>query len=459
MIYTFQREAYIKRIPTVIDRTYEIQTYDIDNLYPQRADEVRNRSYTTKSAVDVLANFIEGEGWQDPTFANLVLNSDGMVGNDILNSVAVDRAPFTGFALHFAYNANYKIAEITPVDFMFCRLGLPDRMGNVAHVKVNCNWERDPYKGIERAYEVYTYPVFNPDPVVVKAQMEQYGGFFNYPGQILYWTPKAGVYPKASFDAVFDNAQTQAEIGVFELASIQNGFTAATVFKYPGKFETDEKRTAFLNKMSQHKGARGAKSTLVVETDGQDIGELVETIQMQNTDKMFEFTSKNVKNAIRESMMTPAALIGQLPESGMFNQQQMVDSYNYFNAFTSNHRQQLTRVFKKIMAFWKDPVQIQTFDIAPKRYLAQGAPAASSNGTPNGQPAPANNGSTTTDFNNNLAGLTGKQYQNLLRIIRDITKGKMTRQQGVTMLKISYGFSDEQANSLLTDVEDGDIDL
>jgi hypothetical protein len=343
-----QREPYIKRIPTVVDLRYGVQSYDIDNLYPQRADEVRNRSFTLKSAVDRLAEFIKGQGFEDVNLSNLVLNSEGMTGNDLLDVLAQDKAPFVGFALHFKYNLNYRISEITPLNWLFCRFGLPDDRGVVHDIKYNTNWERDPYKHLNNVFEVETYPVFNPDPAAVKEQMDEFG-WDCYPGQILYWTPKPGVYPKASFDAVFDNAQTQAEIGTFQVSALQNGFTASKIFKYPGELASKEDEQKIQDKLNPHKGSRGANSMMIVEVpDGDRAAQsLVEDLQMTNTDKMYEFTSKDARNAVRESLAMPAPLLGQLPENGMFNQQQMVDSYTYVNTMTQGHRDQIERVFKR----------------------------------------------------------------------------------------------------------------
>ena len=446
MVYSFERQVYQKRLPTVIDRTWGIQAYDVDNLYPQRADEVRKRSYTTKSAVERLAEFIDGEGFEDNVLANLIVNSEGMTANDVLDFIAQDKAPFCGFALHFTYNLNYKISQITPIDFMFCRFGLPDRFGNVCDIKYNNNWEMDYNKVIDRLFQIDEYPVFNPDPNVVKAQIQQYG-FDKYPGQILLWTPKPGIYPAASFDPVFDNAQTQSEIGVYELYAVQNDFGIEKIFKYPGTFEDEDKKREFKRRLDAHKGPKGAKSTMVVENPtGQELN-LIESIQMQNTDKMFEFTSKNVKNAIRESMAVPAPIIGQLPENGMFNQEQIKDSYTYFNALTRGHRNQIERVFKKIMAYWKDPIQITSFRIKPQAY---GDDATGGQST--SQP-----GATETDFNANLAGLTGKQSQNLRRIQRQFDQGKITRTQAIAELKLSFGLTDDQAATLIDDDTSNDV--
>jgi len=422
MIFSSQREPYLKRLPTLVFTAWGIQTYDLDNLYPQRADEVRKRSFTLKAAVDRTAEFIEGEGFEDPKLAELVLNSEGQTANDVLDFIAKDKACF-GFALHFKYNPfTYKIMEVTPLKFMYCRLGLPDFEGNVSEIKYSRNWEQDPNKELHYHFRIDTYPIFDPSPETVRREIEHYG-IEDYPGQILYWTPEMGVYPSATFDAVFDNAQTQSEVGVYQLATIQNDFGIEKIFKYPGKFDTTEEKTKFKEELNENKGAKGAKSTLVVEApDGLSENALIESIQMQNTDKMYEFTSQDVRNAIRESMSVPAAILGQLPEAGMFNQQDITESYNYFNAITRGHRNQISRVFKKIFKYWKDQVQISTFDIIPQEYK-------------------------TVDSSNLTDSLKGAD--GILQIQASVKSGVTPYEAAISILKEIFGFTEETSRAVM----------
>lgn len=449
MIYSSQRDVLIKRLPTIIDRVYNIQSYDLDNLYPQRLDEIRKRSFTLRSRIERTAEFIDGEGFEDQILAEHIFNCEDQTGNDILEAIAKDKASF-GFALHFKYNPfTYRIMEITPVEFMFCRLGLPDENGNVCEIAYCRNWERDPYKEIEFTINIDYYPVFNPNPDVVREQINQHG-FDCYPGQILFWTPKMGVYPEASFDAVADNAQTQGEIGTYQLATIQNDFGIEKIFKYPGTFETDQQKKDFKKGLEPNLGAKGAKSTIVVEVpNGSDMpaGGLIESIQMQNTDKMYEFTSKDVRNAIREDGAVPAAVLGQLPDTGMFNQEQITDSFNYFNSITRNHRNQISRVFKRIMKYWKEPLPITSFKITPQSYGDTPVQATTKPGTQGGQPAQA---VERPQMNDALTRLSGTQRINFDRILRKYDNEKLTYERAFQDMK-AFGLTDDEIKVYLGD--------
>jgi hypothetical protein len=447
MIYSIQREPLRKSLPTVIDRSYGIQTYDEDNIYPQRVDEVREDSYTAKTAVNRFADFIDGEGWQDPVLAELVLNSEGQTANDVLDIIAQDKALYTGFALHFKFNPfTYRIMEITPVEFMFCRLGIPDSNGNVCEIVYSRNWEMDFRKTVDTVMDWEFYPVFNPDPEVVKAQIAEYG-WDCYPGQILYWTPKPGVYPKCRFHSVFDNAQAQSELGVYNLSSIQNKWTTETIIDYPGSFEDDKKRQDFKNKIAEHKGARGSGTLVIENTSGQPLN-VIKNLEIQNTDKLFESTGKDIKNSIRESMGLPAEVMGQMPETGMFNQQQIQEAYTYTNAMTRNDRNHISRQFKRIMAFWKEVLTISSYGIIPQKYFdGATAPAAAGQPAQPGQPGAAPVAKREVDTA--LSQLSALEMQNIERMIRKVQKGKMTRDAGRAFLKLTYKMTDEELNAFI----------
>lgn len=366
-MFSITHEPFRKKLTTVIDRTVGIQAYGADNLYPQRMREVRDGSYTTIGYTDALKRFLSGDGFEDPRLAAEIMNEEGETMNDLLDLIASDKSIFNGYAFHFKYNLKYRISQVSIIDFEFNRFGVPDENAKFFDIKVNNNWERDPYKSFNRGWDIHEYPVFNPDPNVVKAQIDYYG-YHDYPGQVLFWTPKRGVYPKCTFDAVVDQAQTQEEIGIFDLSSIQNGFTATTIFKYPGSFDNETERQKFENKLKQHKGARGAKSTLVVENPGREELDLVESLQLQNTDRMFEFVSKNAKNSIRENGTMPAEILGVTPESGMFNKESIMEAYTYYNTITRPSRAQISRTVQFIMQYWKNPVAFSSSKIKEQVY-------------------------------------------------------------------------------------------
>lgn len=342
-MWTLRTPPYVKRIPAPLRNVEGVLSYDRDNLYPQRAEEVKNRSYTVKSAVQKLSEFIHGQGFINEDFAKMPLSEDGKWSNKVLKAAAMDYATFDGFCLHIRYNLNFKVNAVTHIPFKYCRLGIPDDDGIIHNIKWSDNWEQDPDKRRKISREIKTFPIYNP--LTFEEEFEKLG--MDHPGQILYFTKTVNEYPLSTFDAVFDSAQTQADIALYELGNIQEGFTGTTVFKHPGKIEPEDE-DRIKRKLSEAQGP-GGKRIIVTEFDRDNDINVFESVTLPNVDKMFEFTSRNVKNSIRENFQMPAEILGVMPETGMFNQEQMEQAFKYYNSVTKYKRKDVEEVFSNVM--------------------------------------------------------------------------------------------------------------
>jgi hypothetical protein len=58
---------------------------------------------------------------------------------------------------------------------------------------------------------------------------------------------------------------------------------------------------------------------------------------------------------------------------------------------------------------------------------------------------------TQAMVNEHLKGMKGREWQNFQRIIREFNKGKITREQAISMLKQGYGLDDDAVNTWLGD--------
>lgn len=354
-------EVDLQRVPVTIDYSHDIQSWGLDNLYPQRAAWTALRSYTTKTAVKRLAGFLYGGAFNNSALGNLVLNRKGMKGNQLLKLITQDYATHQGFALHVNYNMNWKVRSVRYVKVIFCRFGLPGPWQDVYDIKVCNNWEDSAFKNpLSHQRSIFQYPVFNPNPAVIKEEVKRYGGLSKYPGQIHFVTPEQWVYPEATFDSVFDYAQVQKELGEFDVSKIQNGLTATTVFKYPGVFDTEEDKEKFQRKLTPFKGARGANSTIVVENPSREDVSLTESLQLQNLDKLHTDLTKTAKDSIREAFSQPQEIHGTAPTSGMFNQEQIREAYNYYNTITQDDRDFISAAILPIFENWWQPVDLDT---------------------------------------------------------------------------------------------------
>lgn len=363
MVIYEKTRPYLKRSPTVTDVFDGIRRWDLDNLYPQRALEIMRRSYTLKAVVERVADFLNGEGFEDVNVGNTVVNNSTMTGmtlNKVLKRVTQQYAAFTIIALHIGYDLNYRISSIIPVKPEYLRFGLD------GCIKYSTNWERDGRKETDR--KIVSYHPFSPD--TVKDEIEYCGGIQNYKGQILFLTPEELEYPLATFDPVIDHAQAQAELGIGKVSNVQNSFLSTMAIVFPGEFESDEEKMQFQELIKNKSGARnlGSRIGLQDRSGTKKASDIFQTLSPPNLDRLFEFTEKSIVDAIMENEAMPKEILGVRPDTGMFNKENMEQAYIYFNSITRNRRLEISECFSYLLKYWQTPI-ITDAKIAEQRYI------------------------------------------------------------------------------------------
>ena len=356
-----------KRIAMPIDRRQSITAYGSENLYPQEMEQIMLTSSLTVSAVDVQSAFTKGQGFQ--LNGDLVLNRQGQTANEVLAIITEDHSLYNGYALHFNFNLLGQVVEVTPVKFKYNRFGVPNEFGRHKDIKLNLNWERDPHKLPQGANDKsFTYPLFDPSKVL--DQIAEVG-IDEFAGQMLFWTGEPDIYPRSSIDPIRNTSEADGEIQKFQLANLKNGFLSTTLFKYPGETESDDERRALMNNFAELKGSENANSIIFLETP-QDLqgNSFIETIPANNNDALFSQTTDNVRNTITQKFAVPPALLGVLPDGGVFTQQAMADSFAYYNGVTQVRRDQLTISFGKWGKFWHEG-EIDFGDITKLEFKAE----------------------------------------------------------------------------------------
>lgn len=432
MILYEKPRPLVKRFATVADVTSKIQRYDSDNLYPQRADTVFERASTLKALMTRVADFVNGEGFADQTIAKLMVNDTGLRGqtlNKVLQTVSLPYVKYRSLAMHIGYNLNGSISSITPIEFSAVRLGNKNKEGKVCKYAYSPDWTKGSAPSKES--EIKWYHRFDPTPSKVLEQITEAGGIGNYMGQILYLTPIDGVYPLATFDAVYDDAQVQSEIALFKIANTQNSFLTSMAIVYPGEFASKDEELEFNNLIANKSGSRnaGGRIGLQDKTGTKKAGDIFQPLTPPNLDRLFEYTEKSIKENIIESEGFPSILLGKSP-NGLFAQGDIEEAYIYANAGTRNRRLELSEIFSTLLLFWETPIQSDC-QIIEQRYVRQSAEG------------------TAVDVNDNLKNMTGMQAINFARILRKYAKGNYDRMTAETLLQRGFGLSSEEIKKLL----------
>jgi hypothetical protein len=74
-------------------------------------------------------------------------------------------------------------------------------------------------------------------------------------------------------------------------------------------------------------------------------------------------------------------------------------------------------------------------------------------------PTPSNLESDVSVINDNLKNMTGRQHQQLLRIINQFQKNRLNESQAIQMLKSAFGFSDQEAKNMLGITEEQQVKM
>jgi hypothetical protein len=445
-----------KRFDSRIDKTLGIQTFGEKNDYPQQVMEIVGASGTGASCVDVYSKFISGQGFNDPDFFKLTVNRQGLSNDELLSMVAFDFAMFNGFALHLNYNANYRITQINPVPFETSRLGALNDKGVYDTVALHWDWGRRMTQLRKWSKEdIVTIDLFNPDPEVIKAQVEKAGGWHLYKGQVLYYSgARANNYPLPKFDSVLTDMSTEEGISNISYRNARNNFLmSGMLVNILDKSESEEQENETEESLLEYQGDEEACNVMYSSVKSiEEVPQIVD-FSCKNYDKEFSVTREKVKNDIGRSFNQPPILRAE-DVGGNFGADALKNAYDYYNSVTKVERLQVERIFSRIFRSWNG-TPFNDFSIAPLEYVSSKKEISNiptevlSTLTANEKRALLGYGESQDDSNDQsiLAEKLGVGgTQSLITIVSDTT---MTVEQKRALLRLLFSFGDEEVKSII----------
>lgn len=344
-----------RRLVVLNDKFRDCQKFDVDNLYPQNVSMIIGGSGTATSAADLFARFIIGRGFEKN--GDKIINHHWHNLNKVFRRAVRDYSKYYGFALHYNYNANFKIASIQHVPFENCRLGIEDDYGAVSKILVYDDWAMWYKKRILSA-EIDKIDIFNPDPEVIESQVRKAGSFRKYKGQIRWFSFEGDyVYPRSPFDPILEDIETDGRIKNFKYKNIVTSFSASHIFVHYGVFESDPKRQEFIDNLNEFQGDENAGAVFLVELDEDEKPPEIHDFKVVTHDKIFEYTEKSIQNNIRKMLRIPPVLIGDLVTGRLGTAEEILDANILYNAFTEDDRKIFEEEFTKALKFFKSPIK------------------------------------------------------------------------------------------------------
>ena len=419
------------------------------NDYPSYLLSLYNKSAKHNAIVKGKVNYIIGNGWKadeaDPIAEQFIAQPNQFESlNDLTRKVSIDIEIFGGAYLEVIWSmTGGKLVDVLHIDYTKIR-------SNADNTQF---WYKKDWA--ERKDEAIPMMAFN-----TKVRQGK---------QILYikeYRPGLDTYALPGYMGALNYIESDIEVSRHVLGNAQTGFSASKLITLPnGEPSPDEKRNIERRFTDRFSGSDGKKFILSFTTDPAR-KPIIEDLGASDITKE-DFTRVDLiiqNNLFAGHQITSPSLFGIAEPGQLGSRTQMRDSYEIFkNTYVNDKQQFLEGIFSQlarlkgatsdITIIPVEPIGFELSEaallqIAPKEWLLEKAGIDLTKYQPNVTNQPTID-QVQAEVNDNLKNLSGRQYQQLMRVIRQYSQGKITKEIAVTMLKAGLGMKDDEINAML----------
>ena len=417
--------------------------YGENNDYPEYIVDFYNKSSKHRAIVKSKGNYITGNGWRGEPNAQAFIDKANRVEslNDLTRKVSLDIEIFGGAYLEIIWGLGGSIAEIWHCDYVKIRTNKDNTQ----------YWYKEDWK--DNKVKPNVINAFNPKLPNGK--------------QILYvkeYRPNIGIYGLPSYFAALNYIESDIEVSKHILGNAQTGFSASKLITLPNGEPNDEEKRNVDNRLRKtYSGADGKKYMIAFVNDisrkpvVDDLG--TSDLTKEDFSRVDDLIQTNIFSG---HQVTTPSIMGIAVAGKLGSRTEMRDGYEIFkNTYVNAKQMHLESIFN-MLAKYKgvvseikiiptEPIGIEFSEqtistIAPKEWILEKIgidmtkyPSTSDVSVP----------AQGLSVNEHIKGLKGREWQNMQRIIREFTKGKINRDQATAMLKTGYALSDEEVNTWL----------
>lgn len=454
------------KVPVMLEnKAGKYITYGAFNEYPYYLLDNYRRSSKHNAIVNGKVNYIIGGGWkpndkmtveQQARYAKFF---DGLSEHDDLNDITeklvLDLEIFNGFAVCVHWNKMGTIAKMEHIPFEKIRVDKEERMFQVAE------WYNDDMVQLyPKIGDVEKIPAFDPDNRIGK--------------QLFYYRVyAAGVksYPLPEYMGGLAWIEADVQVANFHNNNLRNNFWGGYLINFNNGIPTPEEQGDIERQIKRKfSGTDNAGRFVVTFNDDVNKAPTLEPLTPSDMDKQFEILNKAIQQEIFIShRVVNPMLFGVKTEGQLGGRQELVEAYELFKATYVNDRvRKVERMINYLGSFNGvegmelipvEPITQRLSEAALLQIMTpeelrekaglpplekQPADVVGPNPQPDEQPqAPAQLS------NDNIKKLSGREYQNLMRIVRHYAQDKITLEMARTMLSAGFGLTPEEVNTLL----------
>lgn len=341
----FIKNAYVK----VIELTKEVFEYDkslkiikngSDNNYPERVKRITYNSPTAATGIKLLCQFLTGSGIESinkETVSTLVKSRSTFF--HLLSDASASLTRYGGYAVHVQYNLGGEIISRKVIPFDQVRKGEKDsKEYSGKYIKYH-DWSKASIKkNLLQVYDAY-----NPNPDVVKMQIQKAGSIEKYPGQIFFYNPGEFEYPFAPIHQALNDADSEYRASQFKNKSLRKGFFGKKILvtapfieesyrgiNYNDLNEADQLRyTKMVDMRDQVRGSLNGfvgvdnhEGFMHMELEYEGDKDPIQVIDVKTdiNDELFRYTEESSANNIRKVLGNIPSILIESPEASVFGQ-------------------------------------------------------------------------------------------------------------------------------------------
>jgi hypothetical protein len=431
-----------------------------DNQYPDYLTKLYNKSPKHSAIINGKVVYIFGEGFYckvDDVNADkwiYKVNSAGESLNDVAKKCIIDIEIYGGFYLNLIPNKLGEIVEMYHLDFNRVRSN-----EDCSQFFYKNDWTTQKDKPKE-------FPAFNPKKIDC-ASIFQYKEY----------KPGLRTYPLPNYLACMNYIESDMEVSKHTLTNAKTGFSASKMVNFfNGEPAPEMQRDIYKRLEKKFTGADGSKILVTFNNDPAKAPTILDLGASDLTKEDFQKVDALItQNLMSGHQITSPTLFGISEPGKLGTRNELKMSYDIFcNTYASYKQRSIEKVFNYLAKFKGiknelfirsvDPVGIEFTDAtllaaAPKSWLLEkmGVDVTKyTDPTVAGVPTTSEEHKDvesiqleSSPVNSVLTNLTGRQHQQINRIVRQYVQGKLTLQQASLMLKNGFGFTNDDVNAYL----------
>jgi len=447
---TEQSKTYLKKIGfkaasvpqfSEVFNRYPFVFYGDNNLLPNYLIDQYNNCSIHKAIIDSKVNQICGDGLvslNNPMSTVYLLNGTENV-HEIFRKCALDFMLFGSFALNIIWSKDRKsIAEIYHIDVSRLRMGKidPDE-DKVTKFYYSPDWTNI------RKFPPKEYPAFSQDE--------------REPSQVLYYRcyqPNMSYYSIPGYSGAMNAIAIDIEFKNFHKNNLRNGMMPSLWVSFLNGIPGEEEQRIITRALEeQYSGSDNAGTAIITFNESKEQSPEITQIQPGGNDTYYQQLYEDIIRSILSGhRISTGELFGISTAGKLGSKDEIVTHIEYIRKTVIQPAQnEMLPIFNKVvsMKFEKQT----TFEVKPLSVFITGD--IEQNPAVVDKPVtPVEAETEKMIINENIKGMKGREYQALLRIIREYNKGKISRLQAIQMLKSGYGLSEEECNVWLGEEEE-----